>query len=86
MAIKDLAFPTAEELRTTCKRKRLIPQNNSHFLYLRCKSCDIIILAYSHSQTRRMCPGCNMVMLVPKGGKARIEGDVKIKKIKRLVE
>lgn len=86
MTIKDLAFPTTEELRRTCKRNKLIPQPNGYFLYLRCKSCDVIILAYSHSQTRRTCAGCNTVMLNPRGGKARIEGDVKIKKIKKLIE
>lgn len=86
MAIKDLAFPSAEELRTTCKRNKLIPQPNGYFLYLRCKACDVIIVAYSHSQTKRTCPGCDQTMLMPRGGKARIEGNVKIKKIKKMVE
>ena len=86
MAIKDLAFPTEEDLKRTCKRNKLIPQPNGCFMYLKCKPCELAIVAYSHSQTERRCPGCMNVIMIPKGGKAEVIDGIRFKKVGRKIE
>ena len=81
MAVNDLSFPTQEQQNTTCKRNKLIPTPNGHFLALRCQHCKARCIAYSHSQTERRCNVCGIVILKPAGGKAKVMERVDFKRL-----
>ncbi|CAF1004371.1 unnamed protein product [Brachionus calyciflorus] len=69
---QDLLNPTPQEEKHKHKLKRLVQSPNSYFMDVKCPTCLKISTVFSHAQSVVMCPGCNMVISTPTGGKARI--------------
>lgn len=68
----DLLNPSVQHEKRTHKLKRLVQSPNSYFMDVKCPTCLKISTVFSHAQSVVMCPGCNMVISTPTGGKSRI--------------
>lgn len=72
MPIKDLLYPTAEEVKRTNKRKNLFPEPKGSFIKVKCASCEHQTVCYSHTQRKRNCDECNSPIWYPTGGMGRL--------------
>ena len=61
----------------TIRDKRLLPRHpKSKFVLVECKGCGNTQIVFSHSSLRVLCESCKSVLVVPSGGKAKINGNV----------
>ena len=58
------------------KRKILIPEPKSKFLYVRCPDCGNEQIIFDHASITVRCNVCNRVLAKPTGGTAEIEAHV----------
>lgn len=79
MSAKNSLFPTLTNLKTRCKRNKLIPEPNSRFLTVKCKECEATRIVYTHSQTKIACQGCGYVLITPKGGRGKLGSNIMFK-------
>lgn len=77
--MESLKYPSAEAIRRTHKKKRLIPTPNSLFYDVKCATCGDKTSIFSHSQTVVFCKKCQTVIAKPTGGKAKITAKCKIR-------
>merc|ERR1712001_415028 len=68
----DLLHPSMTAEKARHKKKRLVQSPNSFFMDVKCQGCFKIKTVFSHAQTVVVCPGCNVIMSQPTGGKARL--------------
>ncbi|ELQ74451.1 Ribosomal protein S27, partial [Trachipleistophora hominis] len=83
--IKDLLYPTLEEVKRTNKRKKLIPEPNGSFIRVKCASCDAQTVCYSHTQIKRLCGECNASIWYPTGGAGKLAEQCAWAKIRRTI-
>ncbi|XP_043819259.1 40S ribosomal protein S27-like [Dromiciops gliroides] len=69
---KDLLHLSPEEEKRKHKKKCLVQNLNSSFMYVKYPGCYKIITVFSHAQTVILCVGCSTVLCQPTGGKARL--------------
>ncbi|TBU02445.1 ribosomal protein S27 [Hamiltosporidium magnivora] len=53
---------------------------------VKCSGCSMTTICFSHSQSKRVCKGCNTVLCYPTGGTAKIANKCSFKKVLRSVE
>lgn len=58
------------------KFKVLIPEPKSKFYRAKCKNCGNEQTVFSHSTFPVRCLSCGSQLVIPTGGKAKIEGDI----------
>ncbi len=58
------------------KHKILIPEPKSRFVLVRCPNCGNEQVVYTHSTFPARCLICGTQLVVPKGGKAKINAQV----------
>jgi small subunit ribosomal protein S27e len=59
----------------TSKFKVLIPEPKSKFLRVKCKNCGNEQTVFSHATFPVRCLSCGAQLIIPTGGKAKIEGE-----------
>jgi small subunit ribosomal protein S27e len=57
-------------------RRELIPQPRSTFLKVKCQKCGNEHIAFERSSTILKCDVCEEVIVEPRGGKAKIKGEI----------
>jgi len=57
-------------------RRELIPQPRSTFLKIKCQKCGNEQVVFERSSTTLKCDVCEEVLLEPRGGKAKIKGEI----------
>ncbi|KLO20517.1 40S ribosomal protein S27 [Schizopora paradoxa] len=68
----DIGNPSAALVKRQHKKKRLVPEPNSHFMDIKCPGCFQIQTVFSHAQIAVTCGSCDQVLCQPTGGKARL--------------
>ncbi|MCE4599439.1 MAG: 30S ribosomal protein S27e [Desulfurococcales archaeon] len=58
------------------KRKILVPQPKSRFIYVTCPNCGHKQVLFSHASFPARCLSCGTQLVKPTGGKARILGKI----------
>jgi len=58
------------------KRKILVPQPKSRFLLVRCPNCGNEQVVFSHSTFPARCLICGTQLVIPRGGKAKIQAQI----------
>ncbi|MCQ4336779.1 MAG: 30S ribosomal protein S27e [Sulfolobales archaeon] len=58
------------------KLKVLIPQPRSRFLRVKCTQCGNEQIVFSHATYPVRCTSCGTQLVVPRGGKAKILGEI----------
>ncbi|MCI4456322.1 MAG: 30S ribosomal protein S27e [Sulfolobus sp.] len=58
------------------KLKVLIPQPRSRFLRVKCAQCGNEQIVFSHATYPVRCTSCGTQLVVPRGGKAKILGEI----------
>jgi small subunit ribosomal protein S27e len=58
------------------KLKVLIPQPKSRFLRVKCAQCGNEQVVFSHATFPARCTSCGAQLVIPTGGKAKIQGEV----------
>lgn len=56
--------------------RELIPTPRSKFLKVRCLNCSNEQIVFSHAAMVVHCHICNAVLAEPRGGKAKIKGEI----------
>ncbi|AAY80618.1 30S ribosomal protein S27e [Sulfolobus acidocaldarius] len=57
------------------KFKILIPEPKSKFIRVKCRQCNNEQVIFSNATFPVRCLSCGAQIVIPKGGKAKIEGD-----------
>ena len=58
------------------KVRELIPQPRSRFLKVKCPDCGNEQIVFSHATIRVRCLACGKQLTEPRGGRAKILGEV----------
>jgi small subunit ribosomal protein S27e len=53
------------------KLRRTVPAPNSYYLKVKCPTCKMDSVVFSHGQSACKCTKCNMVLCKPTGGKLK---------------
>jgi len=56
--------------------EKLIPRPRSNFLRVKCVKCGNEQIVYSHAVNRVNCNVCGTELTEPRGGKAKIKGEI----------
>lgn len=56
--------------------EKLIPKPKSKFLRVKCSECGNEQNLYSHASTTVQCNVCGVILAEPRGGKAKINGEI----------
>lgn len=54
----------------------LIPRPRSLFLRVKCKNCGGERIIFDRSTTEVKCEVCDETLVIPTGGRARVEGEI----------
>jgi small subunit ribosomal protein S27e len=58
------------------KWKNIIPRPKSKFVQIKCPSCGNEQIIFLNAATNVECNVCNTILAEPRGGKAKIKGEV----------
>ena len=58
------------------KRKILIPEPKSKFVRVRCRKCGNEQVIFDHATFPARCLVCGEILVIPTGGKAKINADI----------
>ncbi|RJS84591.1 30S ribosomal protein S27e [Candidatus Bathyarchaeota archaeon] len=56
--------------------EKLIPKPKSRFLQVKCPECGNEQIVFSHATIRVKCNVCGFVLTEPRGGKAKVKGEI----------